>query len=74
MSSALWRALPFWPRAVDGGRYVRPVCTRFLIYDVKLDPVSSAYCATIMRLSAMQQWLADARLEPAEIEELDVEI
>jgi len=27
-----------------------------------------------MRWSAMQQWLADARLEPAEIEELDVEI
>jgi len=50
-----------------------PVCTRFLTYDVKLDPVSSAYCATIMRWSAMQQWLADARLEPAEIEELDVE-
>jgi glutathione S-transferase len=50
-----------------------PVCTRFLTYDVKLDPASAAYCRTIMQWPAMQQWVEEAKAEPAEMEELDVE-
>ena len=50
-----------------------PVCTRFLTYDVRLDPVSAAYCRTIMQWPAMQQWIEEAKAEPAEMEELDVE-
>ena len=50
-----------------------PVCTRFLTYDVKLDSDCAAYCAAIMALPAMQEWVEDAKLEPEEVEELDVE-
>jgi glutathione S-transferase len=50
-----------------------PVCTRFLTYDVALDKVSAKYCETIMALPAMQEWIAGAKLEPDELEELDVE-
>ena len=50
-----------------------PVCTRFLTYDVGLDPVSAAYCRTIMALPYMQEWIAAAKAEPDELEELDVE-
>ena len=28
-----------------------PVCTRFLTYDVKLDPKCAAYCRSIMELA-----------------------
>ena len=50
-----------------------PVCTRFLTYDVKLDSDCAAYCAAIMALPAMKEWAEDAKLEPEEVEELDVE-
>ena len=50
-----------------------PVCTRFITYDVVLDETSAAYCRTIMALPLMQEWIAAAKLEPDELEELDVE-
>lgn len=50
-----------------------PVCTRFLTYDVKLDPVCTAYCRAIMDWPAVAQWLSEALAEPAELEELEVE-
>ena len=50
-----------------------PVCTRFITYDVALDQPSAAYCRTIMALPLMQEWIAAAKLEPDELEELDVE-
>ena len=50
-----------------------PVCTRFLTYDVVLDPVSAQYCRAIMALPQMQEWVAAAKVEPDELEELDVE-
>ena len=50
-----------------------PVCTRFLTYDVAIDPVSAQYCRTIMALPQMQEWIAAAKVEPDELEELDVE-
>jgi glutathione S-transferase len=50
-----------------------PVCTRFLSYDVKLDSDCAGYCETISNWPAMQEWTEAAKLEPEELEELDVE-
>ncbi len=50
-----------------------PVCTRFATYDVPLDSECASYCRTIMAWPPMQEWIAAARLEPEELEELDVE-
>jgi glutathione S-transferase len=50
-----------------------PVCTRFLTYDVKLDPSSAGYCKSIMALPQMKEWIEGAKAEPDELEELDVE-
>jgi glutathione S-transferase len=50
-----------------------PVVTRFLTYDVVLDRSCTVYCERIMALPFMMEWVAAARAEPAELEELDVE-
>ena len=50
-----------------------PVCTRFLTYDVKLDAQCAAYCDQIMALPDMIEWVAAAKVEPDELEELDAE-
>lgn len=50
-----------------------PVVTRFLTYDVAIDKASAAYCKRVMELPAMQEWVAAAKAEPDEIDELDAE-
>ncbi len=50
-----------------------PVCSRFVTYDVALDPPSRDYCRTVMATPLMQEWIAGAKAEPDELEELDVE-
>jgi glutathione S-transferase len=50
-----------------------PVCMRFLTSDVRLDSDCAAYCATIMAMPHMQEWLAAAKAEPDEVVELAVE-
>ncbi len=50
-----------------------PVCTRFLTYDIKLDDACADYCRSIMVWSAMEEWVAAAKAEPEELEELDAE-
>lgn len=50
-----------------------PVVTRFLSYDVAMDPDCVAYCKHIMALPAMQEWVAAAQAEPEEIDELEAE-
>jgi glutathione S-transferase len=50
-----------------------PVVTRFKTYDVKLDPVSAAYCDRILALPQMVEWIEAAKAEPDEVDELDVE-
>lgn len=50
-----------------------PVVTRFITYDVPIDPMCVAYCDTVMALPAMQEWVAAAEAEPEEIDELDAE-
>jgi len=50
-----------------------PVCTRFLTYCVKLDPLCAAYCQSIMAMPHMGEWVEGAKNEPDEVTELDVE-
>lgn len=50
-----------------------PVVTRFLTYGVKLDAACTFYTQTVMALPEMKEWVAAARREPDEIEELDME-
>ena len=50
-----------------------PVVTRFRTYHVKLDRTSLVYCDRIMQMPEMQEWAAAARLEPDEIDELDMD-
>ena len=50
-----------------------PVVTRFLTYDVPLDKACMAYCKRIMELPAMKEWVAAAKKEPDDIDELDAE-
>jgi glutathione S-transferase len=42
-----------------------PVCARFRAYGVTMNQQSQAYVDTIYQLPAMQEWLAQAKLEPA---------
>ncbi|HXQ49734.1 MAG TPA: glutathione S-transferase family protein [Stellaceae bacterium] len=62
----------FGERTMADAMYA-PVVTRFLTYDVTLDPVSTAYGTRIWAMPEMMQWSAEAELEPDGIEELEVE-
>ncbi len=50
-----------------------PVCTRFKTYNVTLTGAAAAYCARIMELPSMGEWIADALAEPDAVPELDFE-
>jgi glutathione S-transferase len=50
-----------------------PVVTRFLTYDVRLNHECTAYCRAIMQWPAVAQWVMDAKAEPVEMDELDME-
>lgn len=50
-----------------------PVCSRFLTYDIALDPVCAAYRDAVLALPAMKEWIAAAKAEREEVLELDVE-
>lgn len=50
-----------------------PVCTRFLTYNVALTETSRDYRDTIMGWPPVQEWIAAAKEEPEEVEELDME-
>ena len=81
------RVLEIWKEclATYGGPYLfgkqptvadamyAPVVTRFLTYDVAIDKASAAYCKRVMELPAMKEWIAAAKSEPDEIDELDAE-
>ena len=51
-----------------------PVCTRFATYDVALDRLSEAYKHRILELPDMRAWAEEARQEPEEVSELEVEV
>ncbi len=81
------RVLTIWAECLDayGGPFLfgdkptladamyAPVCTRFVTYDVPLDGKAAHYRDTIMDWAPMKQWTKDAKAEPIEIEELDIE-
>jgi glutathione S-transferase len=50
-----------------------PVVTRFVTYDVKLDAACAAYVKTILAMPEMKEWIAAAKSEPDDIEELDMD-
>ncbi|NYE26419.1 glutathione S-transferase family protein [Pigmentiphaga litoralis] len=50
-----------------------PVVTRFMTYDVPLSPACTAYCETVMALPEVQEWVDAAKLEPEEVDLLDME-
>jgi len=50
-----------------------PVVTRFVTYDVKLDPTCAAYAKAVLEWPDVAQWHADAAREPIAIDELEVE-
>ncbi len=62
----------FGERSMADAMYA-PVVTRFRTYDVKLSDRLSGYADFIMALPEMQEWIAAARQEPADIEELEVD-
>jgi glutathione S-transferase len=62
----------FGERTLADAMYA-PVVTRFMTYDVPLDPICAAYCKRIMALAPMREWIAAAEEEPDEIDELDME-
>ncbi|MGO9356913.1 MAG: glutathione S-transferase family protein [Xanthobacteraceae bacterium] len=62
----------FGQRSIADAMYA-PVVTRFRTYDVKLKGRLATYADVIMQMPEMQEWIAAARLEPTEIEELEVD-
>jgi glutathione S-transferase len=63
----------FGARGMADAMYA-PVVTRLQTYDVRLsDKACSQFCLQIMAMPEMQQWIEAARLEPEDIDELEVE-
>ena len=50
-----------------------PVAQRFLTYAVPLSAKAAAYCSTVNSWDLMREWIDDARREPDEVAELDIE-
>lgn len=50
-----------------------PVAQRFLTYAVPISATAAAYCQTINGWRFMREWIDAARIEPDEVEELDIE-
>ncbi|MBX7198270.1 MAG: glutathione S-transferase family protein [Rhodospirillaceae bacterium] len=62
----------FGPPTIADAMYA-PVCTRFVTYGVAMSGPASSYCRTIMSWAPMKEWIAAAKEEPEEMEELDFE-
>ena len=81
------RIFAIWRDCIDayGGPYLlgskrsmadamyAPVATRFRSYHVATDELCQAYCDTIFAMPEMQEWIAAAKAEPEDVEELEVE-
>lgn len=63
----------FGPHRTEADAMYAPVCTRFATYDVPLDKVCAAYRDLMLGQPEMKEWLRDAKAEPIDIDELDVE-
>src|SRR6202051_4382830 len=62
----------FGERSMADAMYA-PVVTRFMTYDVKLEPKLKDYASMIMSLPKRQEGTEAPKAEPADIEELEVE-
>jgi glutathione S-transferase len=63
----------FGERSMADAMYA-PVVTRLRTYDVRpADPACAAYCVQIMAMPELQEWIEGARLEPEDIDELEME-
>jgi glutathione S-transferase len=62
----------FGERTMADAMYA-PVVTRFMTYDVKLEPRLKEYADVILALPEMREWIEGARAEPSDIEELEVD-
>jgi len=62
----------FGRRSMADAMYA-PVATRFQTYDVQLDPQCAGYRDHILAMPELREWIAAARLEVEEIDELDME-
>ena len=81
------RIFAIWRDCIDefGGPYLlgasrsmadamyAPVATRLKTYHVAMDDLCQAYCDTIFAMPEMTEWIAAAREEPEDIEELEME-
>ena len=68
-------AAPFFSaqRSMADAMYA-PVVTRCVTYDVRpQDAACAKYCVQIMAMPEMQEWIEAARLEPEDIDELEME-
>jgi glutathione S-transferase len=59
-------------RTVADAMYA-PVCTRLATYDVKTGAVAAEYTQTMLATAEMVEWIAAARLEPDDVDELEME-
>ena len=59
-------------RTVADAMYA-PDCTRLVSYDVKTGAVATEYVETILAMPELIEWTAAARLEPDDVEELEME-
>ncbi|AOK55615.1 glutathione S-transferase family protein [Burkholderia stagnalis] len=50
-----------------------PVVTRFLTYDVKLEPDIAEYCMRVLAQPFVAEWIDAAKAEQEDIDELDME-
>jgi glutathione S-transferase len=62
----------FGPLTMADAMYA-PVVTRFVTWDVKVDPISSGYCKRILEWPAMREWIEAAMKEPEEVPEFEAE-
>lgn len=59
-------------RSIADAMYA-PVVTRLKTYHVPVDEPCARYCATILAMPEMQEWIEAALAEPEDVEELEVE-
>ena len=50
-----------------------PVCTRLRTYHVPMNTSGRSYCSAILAMPEMEEWIAAARAEPEDVEELEIE-
>jgi glutathione S-transferase len=65
--------LLFGPSPTVADAMYAPECTRFVTYQVKLGAIAAEYVDAVMSQPEMQEWAAEARLEPGDVDELDFE-